>query len=58
MKEVIKKVIKKVKKTLPPKVSNISLKETCPTCLGSGLWRPTYVNSPQCETCTGHGFIN
>lgn len=50
MKKTIKKTAKKIKEVSTP--TNI-----CPVCNGSGLWRPDYTNSPQCEACLGHGVI-
>lgn len=52
--KTIKKVVKKAKVEKPQEV----VKEKCPVCRGSGLWRPDFTNSPQCEKCQGHGFIN
>ncbi len=61
MKKTIKKVTKVVKKAakkVVDKVVDLSpLKDKCPACQGSGLWRPDFTNSPQCETCKGHGVI-
>lgn len=48
----MKKVLKKAKEE---EIKPIS--QTCPECLGSGLWRSDYVNSPQCTVCKGEGKI-
>jgi hypothetical protein len=53
VKVAVKSVVKKVKKLVPPQVVN----NVCPECRGSGLWRPDFVNSPQCSKCLGHGVI-
>lgn len=56
MKKTIKKAVKKTKEIVssstPATPSNV-----CTACNGSGLWRPDFTNSPQCEVCKGHGVI-
>lgn len=52
------KVAKKVVKIVNLKLPVIPVQNVCPACQGSGLWRPDFTNSPQCDQCKGHGVIN
>lgn len=51
-------MIKNMKKTIKKDEEIEVVREICPKCQGSGLRNPDYTNSPQCEKCVGHGFIN
>lgn len=54
---IMKKTIKKVTKESTKKSSKGVDSVQCPACLGSGLWRPNFTNSPQCAKCKGHGVV-
>ncbi len=55
MKKITKKTTKHTEEESP--VISTLTSEKCTACNGSGLWRPDFTNSPQCQTCVGHGVI-